>query len=304
MSPLERKVDLILMAKRWELIQSGVSKQDIKIKGNRIYVKLQKIGSVSNLKFIPDSQVNSLPSTPVPSSDSWLATHFTFFNARSICNKFPNLQVLVYSSIPGIYAITESWLSNNIFHHEILPQDYFIYRNDRNSRGGGVLLAIHNSLPSRLINSPPDLEVICVSLIHINLTVCVVYVPPSVPTQVFHDTLRYLTKIVSLGPTVILGDFNLPDIDWLSLSCSSPLSLTFCDFVFDNNLSQLVLEPTHCKGNCLDLILSNSPHHISPITMHFQKRSYSLWSLFVILCFHILQTPSGYDHFQACPRFV
>ncbi len=124
--------------------------------------------------------------------------------------------------------------------HEILPQDYFIYRNDRNSRGGGVLLAIHNSLPSRSINSPPDLEVISVSFIHINLTVCVVYVPPSVPTQVFHDTLRYLTKIVSLGPTVILGDFNLPEINWLSLSCSSPLSLTFCDFVFDNNLSQLV----------------------------------------------------------------
>ncbi len=36
----------------------------------------------------------------------------------------------------------------------------------------------------------------------------------------------------------------------------------FCDFVFESTFSQLVTVPTHCKGNCLDLVLTNSPDEI------------------------------------------
>lgn len=176
-----------------------------------------------------------------------------------------HLQTLVYSSTPGIIAITETWLNDKYFDNEILPHDYFIYRKDRNSRGGGVLLAVHRCVPSRLIESPPNLEVIAVSLININLIVCVVYVPPNVSLPTFNVILFFLAKIISMGPVIILGDFNLPDIDWLTLSCSSPLSSVFCDFVFDNNLTQHILEPTHYLGNCLDLALSNCPQFISPV---------------------------------------
>ena len=42
-------------------------------------------------------------------------------------------------------------------------------------------------------------------------------------------------------------------------------SKIFCDFVFECYLSQLVTVPTHCKGNCLDLVLTNSPHAINNI---------------------------------------
>ena len=88
------------------------------------------------------------------------------------------------------------------------------------------------------------------------------------------------------GPVLIMGDFNRPDINWLSLTSSSLLSNIFCDFVFDNNLSQLVQEPTHSKNNCLDLILSNSPDNVGPIDIaqnsliqsdHFML-SFVLWS--------------------------
>ena len=57
---------------------------------------------------------------------------------------------------------------------------------------------------------------------------------------------------------MILGDFNLPDINWNTLSGSSPLAHTFCDLVFKLNLLQLIESPTHIHGNILDLLLTNA----------------------------------------------
>ena len=44
--------------------------------------------------------------------------------------------------------------------HEVLLQAYTIYRKDRSTRGGGVVLAISCALPSRQIPSPGNLEVV------------------------------------------------------------------------------------------------------------------------------------------------
>ena len=38
---------------------------------------------------------------------------------------------------------------------------------------------------------------------------------------------------------------------------SSSLSNLFCEFVFDCNLTQHVTEPTHIRGNILDLVLTS-----------------------------------------------
>ena len=70
--------------------------------------------------------------------------------------------------------------------------------------------------------------------------------------------VNYLTKIVSsFSKCVFVGDFNFPDIDWFSLLGSSSLSNLFCEFVFDCNLTQHVTEPTHIRGNILDLVLTS-----------------------------------------------
>ena len=44
---------------------------------------------------------------------------------------------------------------------------------------------------------------------------------------------------------IILGDFNFPNINWQTLLGTSEISALFCDFVYDNNLDQLVTELTH-----------------------------------------------------------
>ena len=62
-------------------------------------------------------------------------------------------------------CITETWLTNMISDPEIIPYNYTMYRNDRNTRGGGVLIAISNSIPSKLYNISNTVELITVELI-------------------------------------------------------------------------------------------------------------------------------------------
>jgi hypothetical protein len=69
----------------------------------------------------------------------------------------------------------------------------------------------------------------------------------------------YLSELLSQSEHVIIvGDFNLPDINWSSLTGVSPFSKRFCEFIFDSNLIQLVENPTHMKGNILDLVLTTT----------------------------------------------
>ena len=49
----------------------------------------------------------------------------------------------MYTTSHSTLAITETWLSDYDFDNEILPTNFSIYRKDRDSRGGGVLLATH-----------------------------------------------------------------------------------------------------------------------------------------------------------------
>ena len=49
---------------------------------------------------------------------------------------------------------------------------------------------------------------------------------------------------------------------------STSQSNCFCNFIFDCNLSQHVLEPTHVRGNQLDLIVSSASVDVDHVTVH------------------------------------
>ena len=53
----------------------------------------------------------------------------------------------------------------------------------------------------------------------------------------------------------------------------SPLSSDLCDLVFDHGLTQLVHDPTHIKGNILDLVITNSVDRVSAI--HVDRSAFS-----------------------------
>jgi len=151
-------------------------------------------------------------------------------------------------------------LSASIFDLEILPTNYIIYRKDRSTRGGGVLIALEESIPSSIIPSPGDLEVISVRIqLNCSISICTVYIPPNSNDSYIALLLSYLADVISSSEHVIIvGDFNFPDINWSTLTGTTSLSTLFCDFIFDHNLVQFIDSPTHIKGNILDIVLSNT----------------------------------------------
>ncbi len=55
----------------------------------------------------------------------------------------------------------------------------------------------------------------------------------------------------------VVGDFNLPDINWSEGHSSTQLGERYLDLFCDLGLSQIINQPTHQKGKILDLVLSN-----------------------------------------------
>ena len=58
---------------------------------------------------------------------------------------------MIYSHDFDIIAITETWLSNNIFNNEILPTSYAMYCIDCGSRGEGVLFVVRDNIISKVL---------------------------------------------------------------------------------------------------------------------------------------------------------
>ena len=134
------------------------------------------------------------------------------------------------------------------------------------SRGGGVLLAVKETIVSQQLQSPSNLELllVCISLHH-PFTICLVYNPPNSNAQYGQDLINFLQSISTDSSSVIIT--NVPDINWLTPVGSTHFSNQFCDLVFDLNLSQLVDSSIHRQGNILDLVLTNIKHSIRSLTV-------------------------------------
>lgn len=56
---------------------------------------------------------------------------------------------------------------------------------------------------------------------------------------------------------ILLGDFNLPDVNWQTFEHHSPSADMLFELMLSLNLSQIVTEPTRVQGttsNTLDLV--------------------------------------------------
>ena len=84
------------------------------------------------------------------------------------------------------------------------------------------------------------------------MTVCNCYIPPNSSESYISALITFLTDLLSTHNDVIItGDFNFPDINWSCLTGHSRTSTLFCDFMFDNNLTQHMDCPTHARGNII-----------------------------------------------------
>ena len=190
------------------------------------------------------------------------------WNARSLLNKLNYVQSLFTSKSISILCITETWLHSNVFDHEIVPSGFTVYRRDRtNKRGGGVLIAVCSKIRSKLVFTHSFVEIITIELCLSPkcLFLSCVYVPPNCSDTYYLHLLNHLKAQSSFQDTVIVGDFNVPDTNWTTLSASSHFSQCLCSYLSNNNFVQLVTGPTNTHGNILDIVLTNVPDRLNNV---------------------------------------
>ena len=169
--------------------------------------------------------------------------------------------------------MSETWLKSYITDAQIHIPNYIPFRGDRSSRRrGGTLLYIHEDIAVSNISTYDDTicsAILCtiptLSTVEIN-----VYRPPGASLKSFSTLLQHIQSYIDpilkekYHDMNIMGDFNFPNIDWLSLSCSPSLGheqhesgLALLDFIQHNMLLQIVDQPTR-GNNILDLFLTNN----------------------------------------------
>ena len=156
---------------------------------------------------------------------------FLSLNARSIVNKATELCARLSTNTYHLVAVTETWLDSHIGDSEIFPSNFQIQRRDRSRHGGGVLLACSQDFS--FIRRPEfetDCKILWCKVIIPNpsckILVGVFYRPPSTGEIYLPELGRSLSLIERSGinlTTLLLGDFNLPRINW---STPSP---SYCD---------------------------------------------------------------------------
>ena len=240
--------------------------------------------TVFNCKY---SNATSVPSTLTPGSNNQFSSsshckllNCKYFNARSLKSKLNDLHNVLYSFSFNIICISETWLNDKITDGLLDPKSRFnIFRCDRTAcLGGGVCIFVSKAVRSHQIDIDYAIykhaEVVACTIFigraKVNVVCC--YIPPSANNDLYRSSvncLRHICEASTICPCIIIGDFNLPNLDWSRTNSDSAYdfkSLEFLDFINDYGFAQLITEPTRLS-NTLDLLLVNDPLIISDFTL-------------------------------------
>lgn len=177
-------------------------------------------------------------------------------------------------------AFTETNLNDRICDNDILPKDFQIYRKDRSKNGdgknvcgGGVLIAIkkrRNFATERITHTNSNelfdgLEVVCLKLTVINTIVCL-YIPSGSNTHTYNlycKAMNRLKCIVGQNTLIVMGDFNLPNLEWNIKKGASIMRRKRKKSSNNAEIVDLFVEDEFWhpyrkgKGKFLDLVLTN-----------------------------------------------
>ena len=191
-------------------------------------------------------------------------------NAHSVCNKPITLCEYIKDRNLDIFAITETWLTNDNDPaiSNLLPHGFSMQHVHRTTRAGGVAI-VHKDNLQLLASECQDYQSFeyverkfsCRSA---SYNLVSLYRPPSLPfTQFLEDFTLYLESLLISKPRLIIcGDFNIhmnkPD---------NPDTARFNQLLESSGLKQHVTGPTHKLGNTLDLLLTREPEEIFNINI-------------------------------------
>ena len=185
--------------------------------------------------------------------------HFSYYlvishvNVNSLVNKVSYIKNVISECCVDVLGISETWLNDEIYNSIVDVHGYDIIRSDSPSgrRKHGVCVYVRNNIKYEELNwLVPNVTLLY--LPDYGLYIVIVYRPPSnnnidnIENQVL---INFLTEFCNNKEVLIMGDFNLPSLDWSSDSMLSnyisPTDLEFLNTFTALGLEQLIRIPTN-----------------------------------------------------------
>ncbi|KAF2345810.1 Endonuclease/exonuclease/phosphatase, partial [Trinorchestia longiramus] len=177
------------------------------------------------------------------------------------------LEAIASTLSHDIIAINETWLDPNGRHlpAEVSIKGYVLHNVDKPShsnRGGGSIIYVKEKLQPQIKTKRATEKS---EILHLNIQpharqtikIVLVYRSPTctaVEDDEFYDCLDIIFS--TLHETLVMGDFNLPNINWTTRQSQAPGS-KLIDLMNTNSLQQHVNEPT--RGNDIhDLVMTST----------------------------------------------
>nr|CAD2172535.1 unnamed protein product [Meloidogyne enterolobii]CAD2172536.1 unnamed protein product [Meloidogyne enterolobii]CAD2175257.1 unnamed protein product [Meloidogyne enterolobii] len=162
--------------------------------------------------------------------------------------------------------LSETWVRDTTLTADELSLNakYQVYLSNRSNndkkKGGGVAILIRSDIPSKkiLAQNKNGYELIIVDLLKPQkVRLFCVYLPPKLNKKINNHLIKCLEDN-SERNSIIVGDFNMPGINWNNKHSNTLFEAQFLEFSELLDFKQYIQEPTHIKGSTLDLLLSNS----------------------------------------------
>ena len=170
-----------------------------------------------------------------------------------------------------ILCITESHLTSAVASSFVKVPHFNLIRSDVKGHvhKHGVCAFIQEDLVIDKVSCPMA-NVLLFRLAKYDVYFLVVYRPPSYSAAENEKLECVLQEVISGKEMIILGDFNLPNIEWTSQKIPSnpipPLDSRFLDVFTSCGLVQWVLVPTFpSSGNTLDLLLTTEKDRVGNV---------------------------------------
>lgn len=186
------------------------------------------------------------------------------WNCCTIKDKLLELKEHIYQNDIDVIGLNETRLNPD---HKLKIRGYKVYRNDRNSCGGGVAILIKNKIKHSQLHTPTldTLEAISIQIETTvgNITTTAVYNPPN--KLITENDLNAIFK--NHNKTIVFGDLNAKSIIW-NCPIINRNGRTITNYANKHNIQIAApTDPTHYptrgRPSVLDIVLLKNIKEIS-----------------------------------------
>ena len=194
-------------------------------------------------------------------------------NVNGLTTKLNSVKNFIDENNIKVLGITESHLTESINSSFLKVPHFNFLRSDVKGhvQKHGVCAFVHEDFLIDCVSQPMS-NALLFRLAKYDVYFLIVYRPPSY-TAAENETLALtLQELISGKEMIILGDFNLPNIEWTSQDVPTghvpSLESMFLDVFVSLGLSEWVSEPTFpSSGNTLDLLLTTEHDRVGNVTV-------------------------------------